>query len=205
MIRQPDLFSRNVPGSTEVLQRATVGLAGCGGLGSNVAVALIRAGIGKLVLADYDRVEPSNLNRQHYFQSDIGKLKTIALAEHLQNINPEIELKLISKKLAPSDIAVNFGSADILIEAFDRAEAKQWLIEAWCRLFPDRPIIVGNGIAGLGETSSIKVRQMGNIWFCGDGCSDMSIGLSAPRVGIVAMMQANVAISILTKGVHDTG
>ncbi len=202
MIKQPDLFVRNVPGSTEVLQRATVGLAGCGGLGSNAAVALARAGVGRLILADFDRVEPSNLNRQHYFLSDVGKPKTDALAEHLRRINPKIELKLISKKLAPSDIPSIFGAADILIEAFDRAEAKQWLIEAWCRAFPDRPIVAGNGIGGLGDTDLITVRRMGNIWFCGDGSSDMSLGLCAARVGIVAMMQANVAISILVKKSH---
>ncbi len=204
MTKQPDLFIRNVPGSTEVLQRATVGLAGCGGLGSNAAVALARAGVGRLILADFDRVEPSNLNRQHYFLSDVGKPKTDALSEHLQRINPNIELKLISKKLAPSDIPTIFGAADVLIEAFDRAEAKQWLIEAWCRAFPNRHIIVGNGIGGLGETNSITVRRMGNIWVCGDEHSDMSLGLCAARVGIVAMMQANVAISILVKGAHDT-
>ncbi len=205
MINPHELFARNVPGSTEALQNAAVGLAGCGGLGSNVAVALARAGIGKLILADYDRVELSNLNRQHYFLSDVGKYKTEALSDHLRNINPQIKIELFIKKLAPADIITIFGQADVLIEAFDRAEAKQWLIETWSKAFPSRPIIVGNGLAGLGATESLIVRRMGHIWFCGDGFSDANIGLSAPRVGIVAMMQANVAIELLGKESHDTG
>ncbi len=194
------IFDRNVPGTTERLRKATVGIAGCGGLGSNAAVALARAGVGRLILADPDRVELSNLNRQHYFQSDVGEVKVEALAGHLRAINPDIELALHELQLTPENTPEIFGEADILIEAFDRAESKRWLIEIWCRTYPDRPIVCGSGLSGIGETNALKVHSAGCIHMCGDEESDMEQGLCAARVGVVANMQANVAIELLVKG-----
>ena len=194
------IFDRNVPGTTEKLALVTVGIAGCGGLGSNAAVALTRAGVGRLILVDHDRVELSNLNRQHYFQSDIGKAKVEALGLHLRAINPAITLELHDIELKPEEMEKIFGEADILIEAFDRAENKRWLIEAWCKTFPERHIVCGSGLSGCGSTDSLRVHSAGRIHFCGDEETDMSLGLCAARVGIVANMQANVAIEILTKG-----
>ena len=193
------IFDRNVPGTTEKLAVATVGIAGCGGLGSNAAVALARAGVGRLILVDHDRVELSNLNRQHYFQSDIGNVKVEALGLHLRAINPAIALELHDIELKPEDVEMIFAGADILIEAFDRAENKRWLIEAWCKTFPERHIVCGSGLSGCGCTDSLRVHSAGRIHFCGDEETDMSLGLCAARVGIVANMQANVAIEILTK------
>jgi sulfur carrier protein ThiS adenylyltransferase len=194
------IFERNVPGTTEKLAVATVGIAGCGGLGSNAAAALARAGVGRLILVDHDRVEPSNLNRQHYFQSDIGSVKVEALGRHLRAINPAIALELHDIELKPEDVKTIFGGADMLIEAFDRAEDKRWLIEAWCRAFPDRHIVCGSGLSGCGATDTLHVHSSGRIHMCGDEQTDMSLGLCSARVGIVANMQANVAIALLTKG-----
>ena len=198
------IFDRNVPGTTETLAVATVGIAGCGGLGSNAAVALARAGIGRLILVDHDRVEISNLNRQHYFQPDIGKAKVEALGRHLLAINPAIALELHDIELKPDDLERVFGEADILIEAFDRAESKRWLIEAWCKTFPQRHIVCGSGLSGCGSTDKLKIHSAGCIHFCGDEETDMSLGLCAARVGIVANMQANVAIEILIKTADET-
>ncbi len=192
------IFDRNVPGTTEKLAVATVGIAGCGGLGSNAAVALTRAGVGRLILVDHDRVESSNLNRQHYFQSDIGKAKVEALGRHLKAINPAIALELHDIELKPDEAEKIFAGADILIEAFDRAENKRWLIETWCKAFPERHIVCGSGLSGCGATDKLKIHSAGYIHFCGDEETDMSLGLCAARVGIVANMQANVAIEILT-------
>jgi sulfur carrier protein ThiS adenylyltransferase len=193
------IFTRNVPGMTECLQRATIGIAGCGGLGSNAAVALTRAGIGRLILADPDFVEASNLNRQHFFQADIGRAKVDALADQLRAIQPAITLVTHRLELTPANVPGIFGDAGLLIEAFDRAENKHWLIEAWCRAFPQRPIVVASGLAGCGRTNELRVRSSGNIHVCGDGESDMSLGLCAARVAIVANMQANVAIELLAR------
>lgn len=194
-----EIFEKNVPGSTEQFQKHAIGIAGCGGLGSNAAVALTRAGIGKLVLVDFDRVEKSNLNRQYYFRSDIGQLKVDALADHLRAINPELKIEVINRKISSSNLADLFHNCSILIEAFDKAESKQFLIDTWCKNFPDRPIVCGNGLAGLGDTESIKVRKSGNIFMCGDSKTDSASGLCSARVAIVANMQANVALELLFK------
>lgn len=192
------IFSRNVPGSTDILKKSTIGIAGCGGLGSNAAVALVRAGVGSLILVDFDRVEISNLNRQYYFQSDIGKTKAEALGEHLRSINPKVNTIIHLIKLSFKDTSEIFKNADLLIEAFDNAESKRWLIESWCSAFPGKAIICGSGLGGIGRTNSLLVHSSGNIYFCGDEESDSSMGLCSSRVAIVAGMQANVAISLLT-------
>jgi sulfur carrier protein ThiS adenylyltransferase len=197
------LFARNVPGMTERLGHSVVGIAGCGGLGSNAAVALTRAGIGTLILADPDIVQESDLNRQHFFRADIGKPKLEALTGHLRAINPEIQLETHTVRIEPAQVPALFAEANLLIEAFDSAESKEWLIEAWCAAFPDRPIVCASGLAGLGDTHSLRVRSSGSIHFCGDGESDASMGLCSARVAIVANMQANTAIELLMRGSRD--
>ena len=192
-----EIFARNVHGMTEKLQSKTVGIAGCGGLGSNIAVSLVRAGIGRLILADFDIVEASNLNRQHYFQKDIGRVKVEALREHLQAIHSYTKIHIHHLRLVPENIPVLFQEADLLIEAFDIAESKQWLIETWVSAFPEKPIIVGSGLAGAGRTNDLKVKKNGNIYLCGDGESEMDMGLCSARVCLAANMQANAAIALL--------
>lgn len=193
------MFARNVPGSTEILSGARVGIAGCGGLGSNAAVALTRAGIGTLVLVDFDVVEESNLNRQYFFRGDLGQPKVEALARHLRDINPNVVLEVHRERVTAERVGDLFGRVDVLIEAFDRADQKVMLIDAWCRLFPGKPIVAGNGMSGQGALDDLRVRRVANIHFCGDGKTDMSMGLSAPRVAIVANMQAATAIECLAR------
>ena len=192
------IFERNVPGTTEKLQKATVGIAGCGGLGSNAAVALVRAGVGRLILADHDVVEASNLNRQHYFQQDIGKKKVEALASHLRAINSDVELILHDFELTPENVPGIYAEADLLIEAFDSADRKRWLIESWCVAYPDRPLVAASGVSGCGNTGAMKVHSSGNIHVCGDEQSEMTMGLCSARVMMAASMEANVAIGLLT-------
>jgi len=191
------IFARNVPGMRDRLQRATVGLAGCGGLGTHVALALTRAGIGRLILVDHDIVYASNLNRQCYFQSDLGRPKVVALREQVAAIGTGVAVAVHQERLCRDDVGARFAAADLLVEAFDQAEAKQWLIEAWCRAYPDRPIVAASGIGGYGRTNELRVRSSGQIHFCGDGVSDMALGLCAARVALVAHMQANLAIELL--------
>lgn len=182
---------------TEALSRATIGIAGCGGLGSNIAVSLVRAGIGNLIIADYDIIELSNLNRQYYFREDVGEKKVDALKEKLLQINPDCKINIIDKKLERNDIGTLFSDAEIMVEAFDKAEAKQWLIEEWSTQFPNRVIISGNGLGGYGKFEKLKVKKMGLLYFCGDGESSEKDGLCSARVAIVANMQANLAIELL--------
>jgi len=203
MIDKPDkveierIFERNVPGTRGILSKKTAAVAGCGGLGSNAAVALARAGIGKLIIADFDKVELSNLNRQYYFLPDVGKLKTQALSAHLWAINPDLQIEAFCVELSPKNVPLLFKEADLLIEAFDKAESKMWLIETWCTHFPRKPAICASGISGYGSTSALTVRQAGHIIVCGDQKTDMSMGLISSRVAIAANMEANVAIEWL--------
>lgn len=196
-----EIFKRNVPGTRDILSKKTVGIAGCGGLGSNAAAALTRAGIGKLIIADFDVVELSNLNRQYYFLADVGKKKTDALAAHLLAINPGLAVEAHFIELTPDNLCELFKGADLLIEAFDKAERKAWLIETWCVHFPHKPVVCASGLSGYGNTGALTVRRSGNIVMCGDFETDMSMGLTSSRVAIAANMQANEAIEILVKGI----
>lgn len=198
-ITENEIYLRNVPKTTEILNKKTVAIAGCGGLGSNIAIALARSGVGNMILVDFDTVEVSNLNRQYYFQSDVGELKVLALANHIKAINPKINLVVYIQKLKGKDVTKLFSAADLMIEAFDKAESKKWLIDTWCKNYPEKPIICGSGMSGLGNTDKLKVVRAGNLFICGDQFSEMSEGLSAPRVAIVANMQANEALELLTK------
>lgn len=183
----------------EVLGNFTIGIAGAGGLGSNCAVALVRSGIKKIVIADFDIVEESNLNRQYYFSNQIGMLKVDAIKDNLLSITREIEIDTRNIKLDADNICNIFKHCDIIVEAFDSAEMKQMLIENISEAFPSIPIIIGNGMAGWGNSNALITEQFGNIYACGDQKSEISYKLPplAPRVGIVANMQANQVLEIL--------
>jgi len=194
-------FSKHDPRILPLLRASVVGIAGAGGLGSSVAVSLARAGIGKLIIVDFDRIEISNLNRQQYFWTQVGKVKVRALLENLRKINPFSEYVGFQRRITPKNVKTIFGKADLLIEAFDRAGQKQMLIESWIAHFPDRPIIAASGLSGWGRNQKIRQRRVGNLYICGDEESEPVRGISpmAPRVGIVANMQANLAVELLVK------
>ena len=136
-----EYFARRDPAVLAVLRQSSVGIAGAGGLGSNVAVALARAGIGRLVIADFDRVAPSNLNRQQYFVDQVGERKVEALRENLLAINPYSLYEVHDVRITPRNAMRIFNRVDLLVEAFDKAEAKEMLIEASLSEFPGRPIV----------------------------------------------------------------
>jgi sulfur carrier protein ThiS adenylyltransferase len=196
-----DYFAHRDRAVLEALRRSTVGIAGAGGLGSTVAVSLARAGVGRLVITDFDSIEPSNLNRQQYTIDQVGRVKVEALKENLLRINPfsvyEIHAVRITRKNA-TDI---FRSVDVLVEALDRAEAKEMLIETCLRRYPGRPIVAASGLAGYGKNRALHTRRLGNLFICGDEDSQSPKGVSpmAPRVGIVANMQANLVVELLVK------
>ncbi len=181
------------------LKYKTVGIAGVGGLGSNCAVALARTGIGKLIIADFDIVSESNLNRQYYFYDQIGQIKVNALQNNINRINPEVQIVAHTLKIDEYNIPYIFSECDIIIEAFDKAEEKKMLIETVLTEFPDKPIISGLGMAGFGDNNSLQSKQIENLYICGDEKSEISDNNPplAPRVGIVANMQANTALEIL--------
>jgi sulfur carrier protein ThiS adenylyltransferase len=182
------------------LAKFRVGIAGAGGLGSNCAVALARSGIGTLVISDFDLVEEDNLNRQFFFTDQLGMEKTKALKENIERINSGTSIITNQVKLNPDNISLIYSGCDVIVEAFDRADMKEMLIETIQTRMPGTPLVVGSGMAGWGNNESIKCRKIDDYLFvCGDESTEVSdeIPPMAPRVGIVANMQANVVIEIL--------
>jgi sulfur carrier protein ThiS adenylyltransferase len=191
--------------STEIsshLSRFRVGIAGAGGLGSNCAIALARSGVGTIVICDYDLVEAQNLNRQYYFVSQIGMLKIDALKENIKSVNPATTVIGFNKSLDTSNITEIFSGCDVIVEAFDKKEMKEMLVETVQEKMPGVPLVVGSGLAGWGNIGSIRSRKIDDSLFvCGDESSEASDDLPplAPRVGIVANMQADAVVEILMK------
>ncbi|NPD46797.1 MULTISPECIES: sulfur carrier protein ThiS adenylyltransferase ThiF [unclassified Lentimicrobium] len=185
----------------EILLNKTVGIAGCGGLGSNCAVALARVGVGKLIIADFDVIEESNLNRQYYFHHQIGKQKVYSLKENIHLINPDVQISAHQIKLEAQDIYDLYKNCDVIVEAFDNAEMKQIIIETICEKLSATPLVIGLGMAGWGDIESIHLRNSDNLYICGDEKSEVSEEFPplAPRVGIVANMQADTVLELLLK------
>ena len=183
----------------EILKTKRVGIAGAGGLGSNCAVALARIGIGELVIADFDTIDESNLNRQYYFAGQIGMKKVAALKENIRKINPQVIVTAHDLLLDKENLVGIFSGCDVIVEAFDLAEMKEMIIETVQSQLPETPLVVGLGLAGWGDNNSLKSRQIGNLYICGDEKRETSGSLPplAPRVGIVANMQANQVMEIL--------
>jgi len=198
-MKKEDFFSAHDQKIVPILQNAKIGIAGAGGIGSNVAVSLTRAGIGKIVIADFDYVEPSNLNRQQFFIDQIGKPKVNALLDNLNKISKYTKYEVHHIKLDIHNVPIIYKDVDIMIEAFDKAEMKQMLIETWLSKFPDKPIIAASGISGWGKNEILHTSIYDNLYIIGDEQSKLKPGISpmAPRVGIVANMQANLALEIL--------
>ncbi len=185
----------------ERLKGKKVGIAGAGGLGSNCAVALARVGLGNLVIADFDVVSEGNLNRQYFFYEQIGEKKVIALKENIRRINPIVVVEAHDIKLSDSNIPEVFKDCDVIVEAFDLAEMKQMILETVLDKMPETPIVAGLGMAGWGDNESIHYREEGMLHICGDEKTEIAEDIPplAPRVGIVANMQANTVLEILLK------
>jgi sulfur carrier protein ThiS adenylyltransferase len=183
----------------QVLKTKTVGIAGCGGLGSNCAVALARVGIGRLVIADFDLVEIGNLNRQFYFIDQVGMLKVSALKENLIRINPEVRINAFDIRLCQSDIIEIYSKCDVIVEAFDTVEMKYMILDAVHNFLPDKHLVMGVGMAGWGDNNLIRSRKSDKLVICGDELNAIADNCPplAPRVGVVASMQANAVLEIL--------
>jgi sulfur carrier protein ThiS adenylyltransferase len=184
------------------LKKFRVGIAGAGGLGSNCAAALARCGVGTLVIADFDTVEASNLSRQYYFIDQTGMAKTIALRENLLRIRPGLNIEIHQLVLDRENIPVIFSGCDIIVEAFDRAEMKEMMVETISMTFPETPLIIGSGLAGWGRNEKTGCRKADDyLYICGDETTELSEELPplAPRVAIVANLQADTVIDILMK------
>ncbi len=194
------LVARHTPGVHEIVRKATVGIMGLGGLGSVIAGALARLGLGRLILADFDVVEPSNLNRQQYSISQIGMRKTAALKENLLQMNPYIAISTVDTELNEKSIPEVFRNVDVLAECFDGAAMKAAALRAVLTSMPGVGYVGASGLAGFGDNNTIRTQKIhDHVYIIGDGFSAAGPGqgLMAPRVGIAAHHQANQILRIL--------
>ena len=199
------LISRHGEELHKRFSSATVAVCGLGGLGSNIATALARSGIGKLLLIDFDCVDVTNLHRQQYKASQIGRYKAEALAENLLEIAPYTEIHTVTVKITEENFAELLKEADIVCEAFDHAESKAMLVNGVLEQLPHCYLVAASGMAGMNTPNTIRTRKiMKRFYLCGDEVSEAadSIGLVAPRVMLCAAHQAHTVLRILA-GEYD--
>lgn len=196
---EASLRGRIGPALWERFQQATVAVCGLGGLGSHIALALARAGVGTLRLFDFDRVDLSNLNRQQYKASQIGLEKPMALAENLREVNPYLRLEPHALRLTEENIPLLLQGAQVVCEAFDRPEEKALLTNTVLERLPETYLVAASGMAGLGPANAIRTRRVGSrLYLCGDEESDVqNSSLFAPRVMLCAAHQAQAVLRIL--------
>lgn len=181
-------------------ESATVAICGLGGLGSNIAVALARAGVGNLVLIDFDKVDITNIHRQQYKANQIGRCKTEALAENLREISPYTEITLHTVRVNDVNAVELLQDADIICEAFDDAECKAQLVNIVLEKMPHKYIVAASGMAGFTSANAIKTRKVtSKFYLCGDEVSDVKdgVGLVSSRVMVCASHQAHMVLRIL--------
>jgi sulfur carrier protein ThiS adenylyltransferase len=194
------LVLRNTSQVYEKVKVSRVGIAGLGGLGSHVAIALARTGVGHLHLVDFDVVEPSNLNRQEYRLNHIGKYKTEALKSQIEEINPYVTVTIDTVKITENNAIDIFQNDDIVCEAFDLPEQKAMLINTLLQYRNHVKIVSASGMAGYASNNIIKTRKvMKNLYLCGDEINGLrpGWGLMAPRVCICAGHEANMVLRLI--------
>lgn len=182
------------------ISAARVAVCGLGGLGSNIAIALARAGVGHLHLIDFDRVDLTNLNRQQYAVGQLGQYKTDALRETLSLVSPYCDVTCDTIQVTEENLPDLLKTEDYICEAFDRAEAKAMLVSGVLEHFPEKYLVAGSGLAGLGSANTIRTRRVSRrFYLCGDGTSDSSVGLGlvASRVLVCAAHEANMILRLI--------
>lgn len=194
------IYKRNIKSSYEALKGSKVCILGAGGLGSNVAVNLARCGVGHIYICDFDIVEASNLNRQYYRLSHIGKKKVYAIKEVIEEINPFIDVKICDKRINKDNLHEIIKEYPVVCEALDEASVKSMVINEILSNYTDKVVVSASGMAGIDTPNEIKTtKKINNLYICGDEKSDMEEidGMMAPRVSVCAGHQANMILRIL--------
>ena len=188
------------PDQLATLRAARVGIAGAGGLGSNAALMLARSGVGNLVLVDDDVVDASNLNRQQYWPRHVGRPKVEALAELLQELNPEMGVEARRMRLDQNNMAEVLPACPIWVEAFDGPDDKTLLVET--ALLGGYRIASASGMGGWGGKAMGK-RYLGNLVLVGDFSTDILLAPPlAPRVTEAAALLADAVLEMVL-GVNE--
>ena len=194
------LWERHSLETQEKLSSGRVAIAGLGGLGSNVAFALARIGVGHLHLIDFDRVDLTNLNRQQYFLKHVVRNKTDALKEQLLEINPYLEIITDCVRVTEENLIFLFQEEDIICEAFDDPDAKAMLACGILEHFPDKKLVSASGLAGYESSNLIHTRRVSrNFYLCGDEKTEAVYGrgLMAPLAALCAAHEANMITRLL--------
>jgi len=128
-------YDRQIPllgaDGQERVRDASVFIAGAGGLGSPSAIYLAAAGIGRITIADFDTVDPSNLNRQIlHWSDDVLRMKIDSAREKLEKINPDVEIDVISEKIDENNVSKLVGGSDLIVDAMDNFRARYLLNKA---------------------------------------------------------------------------
>lgn len=198
-----EMGKRNHPLVSPKLRTAKVGIAGAGGIGSNLAVSLARVGVGNLHIVDFDEVELMNLNRQNYRLSDVGQKKTIALKNQIESINPFVQVHIRNQKINSQNAAEIFQDDDVVCEAFDDESEKSMLIDAMVSASRKQWLVAASGMAGFDMKEQMQVRQLGSrLFVCGDFSTDSvwEHGIMSPKVLMCAALCANVVVNLIVKG-----
>ncbi|MBP9853384.1 MAG: sulfur carrier protein ThiS adenylyltransferase ThiF [Candidatus Omnitrophica bacterium] len=178
------------------IQSKKIGIGGVGGLGSNVAMILVRSGFMNLEMLDQDVIEASNLNRQQYYYDEIGRVKVDTTKQRLLEINPDLNITAHRIQWNESNGDQFFTGCDFIIEAFDQADFKFRFVE----FYQDKAdyVISGNGMAGLMEKKPMVIKKLKNIYIVGDGSTDSACGHPpmAPRVTACAAGMAEIVLDL---------
>ena len=182
--------------------KATVAICGLGGLGSNIAIALARAGVGHLILIDYDKVDITNLHRQQYKADQPGRYKTEALHDNLKEIAPYITIDIHTLRVTQENCRELLNRADIICEAFDQAQEKSMLVNTVLEEMPEKYLVCASGMAGMDSANRIQTRKITErVYLCGDGVSDVAEGngLFSSRVMLCAAHEAHMVLRIIAE------
>lgn len=193
--------ARHTPKLHDKLRASKVAICGLGGLGSYIAIMLARSGIGELLLIDFDTIDASNLNRQSYRVCDLGRFKTEALSEQIQEINPFVKIVTKNLRITAENLPTLFANCDVVCEAFDNVASKSLFMREFHKFYAI-PLICGSGLAGYGDSNSIATHKIAeNLYVCGDlkKQAQANRGLMAPRVNICAAHQANLVLELLAE------
>lgn len=188
------------PEQLSLIQSKKIGIGGAGGLGSNCAMMLVRTGFKYLEIIDQDVIDPSNLNRQQYFANEVGLSKVEVTKKRLLDINPDAAILIHQTQWDEEKGSQFFQGCDFIVEAFDVVDWKYRFVQYYAPRFP--VVISGVGMAGLTQKQPMTIKRIGNVYICGDRCTDSHQGHPpmAPRVSACAAMMAEVLLD-LTLGI----
>ncbi len=174
-----------------------IGIAGIGGIGSNVARHLAQAGVLSVKIVDFDSVEIGNLNRQFFRMEQVGLKKTDCLCDNLHGIFPEMQIETVDKEIGSGDAVKIFQDCSLVVEGFDHTYLKKMLVE---ELLPTgKRLVSASGIAGT-DITGITVRRIGNCHVVGDMTSDQAEHiLFPPKIALVAAIMAAIVLKYTRK------